>query len=204
MTGDVRLKASDGLVATSRQRHLRRRRRHRPGAGAGNVHARGDQGLRRRVHLRLPPRHDVDARPGAGARRRIGCRRIAMDVTAGAFGEARRERYMRLERGVKMVRPGQTIEADEAMVYLLPDRDEPDMIELRGNARITGGAGDGHAALDARSRHQPRLRRRRPHAAARDARRPRQRRAGWCLRGRSPGSAWRPSSSTSRSAPTAP
>ena len=29
------------------------------------------------------------------------------------------------------------------MVYLLPDRDEPDMIELRGNARITGGEGMG-------------------------------------------------------------
>ena len=29
------------------------------------------------------------------------------------------------------------------MVYLLPDRDEPDVIELRGNARITGGEGMG-------------------------------------------------------------
>ena len=67
----------------------------------------------------------------------------AMDVTAGAFGDARRDRYMRFERGMKLVRPGQTIEADEAMVYLLPDRDEPDMIELRGNARITGGEGLG-------------------------------------------------------------
>jgi len=67
----------------------------------------------------------------------------AMDVTAGAFGEARRDRYLRLERGVTLVRTGQTIEADEAMVYLLPDRDEPDMIELRGNARITGGEGMG-------------------------------------------------------------
>ena len=50
---------------------------------------------------------------------------------------------MRLERGTKLVRPGQTIEADEAMVYLFPDRDDPDRIELRGNARITGGEGMG-------------------------------------------------------------
>lgn len=75
----------------------------------------------------------------------------AMDVTAGSFAEARTDRYLRLERGVRLVRPGQTIEADEAMVYLLPDRDDPDRIELRGNARITGGEGMGALrALQAR------------------------------------------------------
>jgi lipopolysaccharide export system protein LptA len=66
-----------------------------------------------------------------------------MDVAAGTAGFARGERYMRFERGVRMTRDGQLIEADEAMVFLFPDRDEPDSIELRGNARITGGAGMG-------------------------------------------------------------
>lgn len=74
-----------------------------------------------------------------------------MDVTSGAFGEARRERYLRLERQARVVRPGQTLSADEMMVYLLPDRDEPDSMELRGNARIDGGAGLGNLrALSAR------------------------------------------------------
>jgi LPS export ABC transporter protein LptC/lipopolysaccharide transport protein LptA len=66
-----------------------------------------------------------------------------MDITAGAFSEARRERYLRLEREAVVKRPGQTLAADEMMVYLLPDRDEPDSMELRGRASITGGAGFG-------------------------------------------------------------
>ncbi len=66
-----------------------------------------------------------------------------MDIRSGAFGEARRERYIRLERDAHVTRPGQTITADEVMVYLLPDRDEPDSIELRGNGVITGGEGMG-------------------------------------------------------------
>lgn len=65
------------------------------------------------------------------------------DIAAGAAGEARRERYLRFERSVTLMRDGQTIEADEATVYLLADRDEPDLIELRGQARIVGSAGLG-------------------------------------------------------------
>ena len=67
----------------------------------------------------------------------------AMDVTAGAFGFARTDRYMRFERTMRMDRGGQIIDATEAMVHLFADRDEPDMIELRGNARVSGGTGMG-------------------------------------------------------------
>lgn len=67
----------------------------------------------------------------------------AMDVTAGAFGFARTDRYMRFERTMRMDRGGQIIEAAEAMVHLFADRDEPDLIELRGNARVSGGTGMG-------------------------------------------------------------
>lgn len=74
-----------------------------------------------------------------------------MDVAAGAFGEARRDRYIRLERQATVTRPGQTFSADEMMVYLLPDRDEPDAMELRGNGRISGGTGFGSLrAMEAR------------------------------------------------------
>ena len=71
-----------------------------------------------------------------------------MDVTAGAFGFARRDRYMRFERTMHMDREGQIIDANEAVVHLFPDRDEPDLIELRGDSRVTGGAGHGRAAID--------------------------------------------------------
>ncbi len=67
----------------------------------------------------------------------------ASDLTAGAFGFARRERYMRLERTMHMEREGQITDANEATITLFPDRDESDYIELRGNARISGGAGMG-------------------------------------------------------------
>jgi LPS export ABC transporter protein LptC/lipopolysaccharide transport protein LptA len=66
-----------------------------------------------------------------------------MHVTTGAFGFARKERYMRFERGVQLVRQGQTIRSDDGTAHLLADRDEPDMIELRGNSSIVGGTGTG-------------------------------------------------------------
>jgi lipopolysaccharide export system protein LptA len=67
----------------------------------------------------------------------------AADFTAGGFGFARRDRYMRLERTMHMEKDGQITDADEATVTLFPDRDESDYIELRGNSRVTGGAGMG-------------------------------------------------------------
>src|SRR5688572_22203426 len=63
-----------------------------------------------------------------------------MDVTAGGFVYARRDRYMRFERTMHMDRAGQLIDAADAHVRLYPDRDETDLIELRGNARVTGGS----------------------------------------------------------------
>jgi LPS export ABC transporter protein LptC/lipopolysaccharide transport protein LptA len=62
-----------------------------------------------------------------------------MDVTAGGFIYARRDRYMRFERTMHMDRAGQLIDADDGHVRLYPDRDETDVIELRGNSRVTGG-----------------------------------------------------------------
>jgi lipopolysaccharide transport protein LptA len=66
----------------------------------------------------------------------------AMAFTAGAFGYARRDRYMRLERTLHIDREGQQIDATESTVRLFPDRDEPDYLELRGGSKITGGPGD--------------------------------------------------------------
>lgn len=66
-----------------------------------------------------------------------------MEITAGTFEDARRERYMRLDRDAVVTRPAQTLAADAIMLFLLPDRDEPDAMELRGHARISGGAGFG-------------------------------------------------------------
>jgi LPS export ABC transporter protein LptC len=142
MNGDVVLKASDGLVATAGSATYSN--------GEGIVRAPGPVTFTsgdtkgagigfsydsQRDTMWLLDQAEVHVAGSAAAG--------AIDATAGAFGEARRDRYMRMERGTKLVRPGQTIEANEAMVYLFPDRDDPDRIELRGNARITGGEGMG-------------------------------------------------------------
>ena len=63
----------------------------------------------------------------------------AMAFTAGAFGYARTDRYMRLEKTLHIDREGQLIDATESTVRLFPDRDEPDFLELRGGSKITGG-----------------------------------------------------------------
>ena len=66
----------------------------------------------------------------------------AMAFTSGAFGYARRDRYMRLEKTLHIDREGQQIDATESTVRLFPDRDEADYLELRGGSKITGGPND--------------------------------------------------------------
>ncbi len=72
----------------------------------------------------------------------------AVSVTAGAAGYARRDRYMRFERGVHMVRGGQAVDADGALAYLQPDADVLQQLELRGRARVAG-VGQGANGLEA-------------------------------------------------------
>jgi lipopolysaccharide export system protein LptA len=67
----------------------------------------------------------------------------AMAVTSGSAAYSRAERFMRFERGTRMERQGQVIEADTSTVFLLKDRDEPETVELRGGSKITGAAGTG-------------------------------------------------------------
>lgn len=144
MKGDVRLEASDGLVATSREAsyadaegivrapgpvQFARGRMTGTGIGFTFDQQRDTAWLLDRAVVKFA----ADPASGTGP----------MEVTSGTAGFARTDRYMRFERGVRMTREGQVIEADEAMVHLFPDRDEPDRIELRGQARITGGEGMG-------------------------------------------------------------
>jgi LPS export ABC transporter protein LptC/lipopolysaccharide transport protein LptA len=57
-------------------------------------------------------------------------------ILAGAFGYARREKYMRFERTVNVVRGDRTISGDTAMAYLTDDEKAIKSLELRGNSRI--------------------------------------------------------------------
>lgn len=142
MTGDVTLTASDGLTATAGAASYAEAEGivRAPGpvqfsrgrmAGAGIGFTYDEQ------------RNIVSLLDQAVVRFAAGEGEGPMDVAAGSAGFARNDRYMRFERGVRMVRDGQIIEADEATVFLFADRDEPDHIELRGNASVTGGTGMG-------------------------------------------------------------
>ncbi len=143
MTGDVKLEASDGLTATAGSASyteaegivrapgpVQFHRGRMAGAGIGFTY---DE-----------QRNTVWLLDQAVVRFTGGEDEGPMDVAAGTAGFARTDRYMRFERGVRMNRNGQIIEADEATVFLFPDRDEPDRIELRGNASVTGGTSLGN------------------------------------------------------------
>ncbi len=63
------------------------------------------------------------------------------DVSAGVAGFARRDRYLRFERDVNIGRSGQRVKADNAMMFLAPDADIVQMLELRGHSSVTPEAG---------------------------------------------------------------
>jgi lipopolysaccharide export system protein LptA len=69
------------------------------------------------------------------------------DVVAGAAGYAKRDRYLRFERGVQMRRGTQVMSADGAMVALEPAADVVEHIELRGSAQVAG-VGQGANGLE--------------------------------------------------------
>ena len=61
----------------------------------------------------------------------------ASDVTSGNAIFARRDKYLRFERTVRMQRSGQVVEADTAIMYLSQDEKRIETIELHDHARIT-------------------------------------------------------------------
>jgi LPS export ABC transporter protein LptC/lipopolysaccharide transport protein LptA len=71
-----------------------------------------------------------------------------VDMTAGGAGYARRDRYLRFERNVKMLRGTQQVEAENAVAYLRDTEDKLEVLELRGNSRVFG-VGSGANSLQA-------------------------------------------------------
>jgi LPS export ABC transporter protein LptC/lipopolysaccharide transport protein LptA len=70
------------------------------------------------------------------------------DVTSGGAGYARKDRYIRFERNVKMLRGTQAVEAPTAIAYLQEKEDKLQTLELRGNSRVLG-VGSGPNSLQA-------------------------------------------------------
>jgi lipopolysaccharide transport protein LptA len=64
----------------------------------------------------------------------------ALDVTSGSAGFARRDRYVRFEGAVRLVRDRTVLSADTAIGYLAADEDRLELLELRGQSSVTSGA----------------------------------------------------------------
>ncbi|MFN7977986.1 MAG: LptA/OstA family protein [Vicinamibacterales bacterium] len=142
LNGDVVLTGHDGLVARSDTATY--------ADGEGIVRAPGPVTFERgKTHgagigFTFDKRRDVLSILEQATAHVEGSAEGVMDVRAGAFTDARRDRFMQLQQDATIQRPGQTIAADELLVYLYPDRDEPDAMELRGHASITGSQGFGN------------------------------------------------------------
>lgn len=63
----------------------------------------------------------------------------AMALASGTLELRRAEHLLRLDRGARITRDAQTIEADLAVAHLTADEQHVELLELRNNARITGG-----------------------------------------------------------------
>src|SRR5689334_6626587 len=70
------------------------------------------------------------------------------DVTSGGAGYARKDRYIRFERNVRMQRGTQAVEAQSAVAYLEDKEDKLKTLELRGNSHVLG-VGSGANSLQA-------------------------------------------------------
>jgi lipopolysaccharide export system protein LptA len=62
----------------------------------------------------------------------------ALEIKAGHAVIARRDRYMQFEGGTQMERVGRKMESKTAMAHLAADQDRIQLMEMRGDARITG------------------------------------------------------------------
>jgi lipopolysaccharide transport protein LptA len=138
VSGNVQLKTDDGLVANSREATYTDADKLVRAAGPvtfsrGRMNGSGTGFLfdEQRDTLTIVENADVHFAPEG--------KEGPMDVKAGGFVYARADRYMTFHRTMHMDRGGQLMDADEAVVRLYPDRDETDLVELRGNSRVTGG-----------------------------------------------------------------
>jgi hypothetical protein len=135
--GNVGLRTSDGLVATTDHATFAEAegvlrgpgpitfaRARVTGSGVGFKYERSID------RLELLDRAVITVAPAADGG--------GMAVRSGSAAHSRAERFLRFERGMHMERDGQVITADAATVFLLQDRDEPEVVELRGNASIAG------------------------------------------------------------------
>ena len=136
VTGDVVLRASDGLQARTDEatyssgesmvrvpRKIEFTKGRLRGSGVGMTY---DQ---TREVLWLLDQAQITMTPEKG-------KDPGLKIVAGAAGMARREKYFRFDRGFNATREGRILSSESAMAYLTDDEERLKSLELRGNARI--------------------------------------------------------------------
>ena len=139
LTNNVRMQASDGFVLSTEVATFNQiegivrtpgpvsfSKGGMTGAGVGMTYDKNTD------VLTLLDRSTVKMVDGAGT--------TTGEFTAGKATLARVENYLQLEGAVHAVRGEQTIDADRARANLTEDEKTITAIELRGNARVTGGS----------------------------------------------------------------
>jgi lipopolysaccharide transport protein LptA len=141
ITKGAKLRTSDGLEMTSAQAiydertgivnvpgDVRFTKGRMTGTGLGASYDRGRNviWLLDRAHISVTPDEK-----GQGA----------VEATAKAAGLARNEHYLKLTGDAHVVGEGRTLDATELTVQMTPDDKLIQSMALRGNSRITGGAG---------------------------------------------------------------
>lgn len=75
--------------------------------------------------------------------------RGAISTASGSAGMAKADHYIRLTTNARITGEGRVIEADDITITLTEDDERVQMLQLRGNSRITGGSG-GPQAMSAK------------------------------------------------------
>jgi len=137
LDGDVRLAGSDGMTAATEHATYSDAEAavHAPGPvafGRGRMKGTGvgmtwDKTFDVMTVLDQAVVHVAPDEKGAGA----------AEITSGTAVFARRDRYIRFERTVRIQRNGEIIDAASAVAYLSEDEKRIDTIELHDQARIT-------------------------------------------------------------------
>jgi lipopolysaccharide export system protein LptA len=157
LSGGVRLEANDGMVVTADRASYSKSDNfiRVPGAvsfSRGRMKGTGiglDYNQTQDVIV-ISDRAAVDVAPGEGG---TG----AMTLASGSLEFRRVEKVMRLDRGAKITRAGQTVEADLAVAHLSQDEQRLEFLELRSNSRIKA-VPTGAGGLEALSGHDVDLR----------------------------------------------
>lgn len=149
LSGGVRLEATDGMIVTADRATFSQAEGivRIPGAAQFSRDRMSGSGFgfdydQKQDLVRIGDRAAITVAPdkdGTGA----------MTLEAGSLEFHRTEKVVRLDRGTKIAHEGQLVEAEQGIAHLSPDEQRLELLELRGNSRITSTTPPAAGGLEA-------------------------------------------------------